>query len=52
MILLHGYGMEGYLQNLFDEKKASGELNLKLPACKVIIDHVVCCPEIFSKAMA
>lgn len=48
--LPHVYGIKGYLDNLFDEK-ANGELNLKLPAHKAIIDHVVCCPEIFSKVV-
>ena len=46
--LPHGYGLKGHLQNLFDEKEVSGELDLNLPVRKAIIDHVVFYPEIFS----
>ena len=47
-----GFGIKGYLEGMFDLKKASEELTLKLPARKAIINHCVCCPEIFVKAMA
>ena len=50
--LPHGFGLKGYLEDIFDQKKACGELILKLPTRKAIIDHSVSCPEIFSKAMA
>ena len=50
--LPHGFGLKGYLEDIFDQKKACGELILKLPTRKAIIDHAVSCPEIFSKAMA
>ena len=49
--LPHGFGMKGYLEELFDTYKASGALTLKLPARKAITDHIVSCPEIFGKAM-
>ena len=49
--LPRGFGLKGYLEDMFDLKKASEELILKLPARKAIIDHCVCCPEIFAKAM-
>ena len=50
--LPNGYGMKGNLECMFDEYKARGVLNLKLPARKAITDHIVSCPEIFGKAMA
>ena len=49
--LPHGFGLKCYLEDTFDNLKASGTLTLKLPARKVIIDHIVSCPEIFGKAM-
>ena len=49
--LPHGFGMKGFLEDMFDIKKARGELVIKLPARKAIIDHIVSCPEIFGKAM-
>ena len=50
--LPHGFGMKGFLEDLFDTYNASSMLMLKLPARKAIIDHCVSCPEIFSKAMS
>ena len=49
--LPRGFGMKGFLEDMFDIKKARGELVLKLPARKAIIDRIVSCPEIFGKAM-
>ena len=46
-----GFGLKGYIENLFDVYKANGTLLLKLPARKAIIDHCVSCPEIYGKAM-
>ena len=50
--LPRGFGLKGFLEEMFDMKKASGELTLKLHARKAIIDHCVCCLEIFGKAMS
>lgn len=49
--LPHCFGLEDYLGDIFGFKKASGELVLKFPAHKAIIDHCVCCPEKFDEAM-
>ena len=46
-----GYGLKGNLEYKLDLLYASGELMLKLPARKAIIDHIVSCPEIYGKAM-
>ena len=50
--LPHGFGLKGYLEDMFDILKANGSLVIKLPARKAIIDHCVCCPEMLSKSMA
>ena len=50
--LPHGFGLKGFLEDMFDILKANGTLVVKLPAKKAIIDHCVCCPEILSKSMA
>ena len=43
--------MKGFLEDFFATYQVSGVLILKLTAQKVIIDHSVSYPEIFSKAM-
>ena len=48
--LPHGFGLKGTLEYMFDKYKARGELFLKVPARKAIIDHIVSCPEIFGKS--
>ena len=50
--LSHGFGLKGYLDDTFDNRKASGALTLKLPACKAIVDRIVSCSDIFGKAMS
>ena len=50
--LPHGFGMKGFLEDVFDDHKARGVLILKLPARKAIIDHIVSCPRIFGRAMS
>ena len=50
--LPHGFGMKGFLEDLFATHQASGVLTLKLTARKAIIDHIVSCPDIFSNAMS
>ena len=47
-----GFGLKGFIEEIFDTLKASGKLNIKLPARKAIIDHCVTCPEMYGKAMA
>ena len=47
-----GFGLKGFIEEMFDTLKASGKLNIKLPARKAIIDHCVTCPEMYGKAMA
>ena len=46
-----GFGLKGFLEDIFDTYKASGKLKLTLPARKAIIDHLVTCPEIYGKGM-
>ena len=50
--LPRGFGIKGLLEETFDTLAAKGELILKLPARKAILDHIVSCPEIFGKAMS
>ena len=50
--LPHGFGMKGFLEDVFDDHKARGVLVLKLPARKAIIDHIVSCPDIFGRPMS
>ena len=50
--LPNGYGMKGFIEDMFVEYKSKGILSIKLQARKAIIDHIVSCPEIFGKAMA
>ena len=46
-----GFGLKGYIENLFDVYKANGTLKFKLPARKAVIDHCVSCPELYGKSM-
>ena len=46
------FGLKGFIKEMSDTLKASGKLNIKLPARKAIIDHCVTCPEMYGKAMA
>ena len=50
--LPNGFGLKGFISDTFDKLNANGVLHLKLPARKAIIDHCVCCPEMFGKAMS
>ena len=49
--LPHGYGLKGFMEVMFDTYKAKGELSLKLPARKAILDHICLSPQVFGKAM-
>ena len=46
-----GYGLKGQLEYEINFLYVSGTLMIKLPARKVMIDHIVSCPEIYGKAM-
>ena len=50
--LPNGFGLKGFIEDIFDDYKSRGILHLKLPARKAILDHIVSCSEIFGKAMS
>ena len=46
-----GYGLKEWLEDKFDSLQARGILKLKPPSRVTIVDHVICCPDIYEKAM-
>ena len=45
------YGYEKIVHEIFQKTKSYGSLNLKANVESALIDHIICCPEIYSRSI-